>query len=90
MTNWEKSDIINMTRKKEEYKMSDVAQLSNEIEMLSYSDRIFLLKKLVKSFDLIEHKKMNISENDFDKAFGIWKDNDIDIKDIRKKAWSRT
>lgn len=70
--------------------MSDVLQLSNEIEMLSYSDRIFLLKRLVKSFDSITPQKTNISTNDFDKAFGIWKDNDIDIKDIRKKAWSRS
>lgn len=69
---------------------TNVKQLSNEIEMLSYSDRIFLLKKLVKSFDSIEHKKANVSASDFDKAFGIWKDNDIDIKDIRRKAWSRS
>lgn len=70
--------------------MSDLVQLSNEIEMLSYSDRIFLLKKLVKSFDLTEQKKSKVSTDDFDKAFGIWKDNNIDIKTIRQKAWSRS
>lgn len=69
---------------------TNVKQISNEIEMLSYSDRLFLLKKLVKSFDSVEHKKTNATSNDFDKAFGIWKDNDIDINDIRKKAWSRS
>lgn len=69
---------------------TNIKQLSNEIEMLSYSDRLFLLRKIVNSFDSIEQKKTNVISNDFDKAFGLWKDNDIDVKDIRKKAWSRS
>lgn len=69
---------------------TNIKQLSNEIEMLSYSDRLFLLRKIVNSFDSIEQKKTNGISNDFDKAFGLWKDNDIDVKDIRKKAWSRS
>lgn len=69
---------------------TNIKQLSNEIEMLSYSDRLFLLRKIVNSFDSVEQKKTNVISNDFDKAFGLWKDNDIDVKDIRKKAWSRS
>lgn len=69
---------------------SSVAKISNEIEMLSYSDRMFLLEKILKTFSFPTKKTISTSSADFENAFGIWKDNDISLKEIRKKAWSRS
>ena len=36
----------------------------------------------------VEHEK-NKGKPDFKSVFGIWKDRDITIESIRKKAWGR-
>ncbi|WP_296091115.1 hypothetical protein [uncultured Treponema sp.] len=69
---------------------SNVIRLYSEIEMLSYSDRISLLNKLLSSICFNRSKKTESSSENFDKAFGLWKDSDINIENIRQKAWSRT
>ncbi len=69
---------------------SSVTKISNEIEMLSYSDRMFLLEKILKSFTSPAKKTISTSSADFENAFGIWKDNEISLEEIRKKAWSRS
>lgn len=69
---------------------SNVIKLYSEIEMLSYSDRISLLNKLVSSIGLNRSKKAESSSENFEKVFGLWKDKDIDIENIRKKAWDRS
>lgn len=63
-------------------------QLSAKIDMLSYAERIQLLDKIVQSL----HSPIKTSKkesSDFKAAFGLWKDRDISIEDIREKAWSR-
>ena len=69
---------------------SNVIRLYSEIEMLSYSDRISLLNKLLSSIGFNRSKKTKSSSENFDKIFGLWKDSDINIENIRQKAWSRT
>lgn len=68
---------------------SNVIRLYSEIEMLSYSDRISLLNKLLSSIGFNRSKKAEPSSENFDKVFGLWKDSDINIENIRQKAWSR-
>lgn len=68
---------------------SNVIRLYSEIEMLSYSDRISLLNKLLGSIGFNRSKKAEPSSENFDKVFGLWKDSDINIENIRQKAWSR-
>ena len=68
----------------------NVIRLYSEIEMLSYSDRISLLNKLLSSIGFNRSKKAESSSENFDKVFGIWKDTDISIENIRQKAWSRS
>ena len=69
---------------------SNVIRLYSGIEMLSYSDRILLLNKLLSSIGFSRSKKTESSSENFDKAFGLWKDSDINIENIRQKAWNRT
>ncbi len=69
---------------------SNVIRLYSEIEMLSYSDRISLLNKLLSSIGFNRSKKTESSSENFEKVFGLWKDSDINIENIRQKAWSRT
>ncbi|MBP5444043.1 MAG: hypothetical protein J6W60_00440 [Treponema sp.] len=64
-------------------------QLSNQIEMLSYSERIRLLDKIVKTLNTPVKTTVKKSA-DFDKAFGLWASRDISVEEIRKKAWSRS
>ena len=71
--------------------MSELAfqQLSDQIDMLSYSERIRLLDKIVRT--LQTHKKApQKNSSNFDSAFGLWANRDISIEEIRKKAWSRS
>ena len=66
---------------------SNVIRLYSEIEMLSYSDRISLLNKLLSSIGFNRSKKTESSSENFEKVFGLWKDSDINIENIRQKAW---
>ena len=71
--------------------MSELAfeQLSEKVDMLSYSERIRLLDKIVKSLHspVKTHKKESA---DFNAAFGLWKDRNISVEEIRSKAWDRS
>ena len=63
-------------------------QLSNQVEMLSYAERLWLLDAIIKS--LHSPVKTPVKKNpDFENAFGLWADRDISLADIRQKAWSR-
>ncbi|WP_294430622.1 hypothetical protein [uncultured Treponema sp.] len=70
--------------------MSELAfkQLSSQIDMLSYAERIMLLDKIVKTLHA-PVKSPKKESSDFDAAFGLWKDREISIEDIRAKAWGR-
>lgn len=72
--------------------MSDVAfaKIEQQVELLSYSDRIKLLEKIIKTLGLEAIKKEKTKSADFDAAFGIWKDREVSLKSIRRKAWVRT
>ena len=65
------------------------AQLSNQIDMLSYTERIMLLGKIVNTlrnpFPVTSHRV----DANFEAAFGLWKDRDISVEAIREKAWRR-
>ena len=62
--------------------------LSKQIDMLSYSDRIRLLDKIVRSLNVPKDRKKTQTSNPED-VFGIWKERDITIESIREKAWNR-
>ena len=62
--------------------------LSKQIDMLSYSDRIRLLERIVRSLNVPKDRKKTQTSNPED-VFGIWKERDITIESIREKAWNR-
>jgi len=64
-------------------------QLSEQVAMLSYAERIRLLDKIVRTLrtPAKTHKK---ESSDFNAAFGLWKDRDISVEKIRAKAWGRS
>ena len=71
--------------------MSELAfkQLSAKIDMLSYAERIQLLDKIVQTLHTpVKTQKKETS--DFNAAFGLWKDRDISVEEIRTKAWGRS
>ena len=64
-------------------------QLSNQVEMLSYAERLWLLDKLLKS--LYSPSKTPVKKSaDFENAFGLWADRDVSLAEIRQKAWGRS
>ena len=71
--------------------MSELAfnQLSNQVDMLSYSERIRLLAKIVRTLNAPKKAPAKKSA-DFDAAYGLWASHDISIEEIRKKAWGRS
>ena len=57
------------------------------LNYFKYSDVNRIKEKIEKDFHVqIEEKK----KNPLDEVFGIWKEEDITLEDIRKKAWQRT
>ncbi|UTY32410.1 hypothetical protein [Treponema putidum] len=71
--------------------MSELAfkQLSAQVDMLSYAERIKLLDKIVRTLHTpIKTHKREFS--DFNSAFGLWKDRPLSIEEIRCKAWGRS
>ena len=70
--------------------MSDLAlkKLTDEIEMLSFADRLTLLNKIVQTLQ-VPVKNVKKESTDFDAAFGLWAKRDISLPEIRQKAWSR-
>ena len=64
-------------------------QLANQIDMLSYAERLRLLDKIVRTLHA-PIKTPQKTSGDFDAAFGLWSDRDISVEEIRKKAWSRS
>ena len=67
---------------------NELKQLSNQVDMLSYAERLWLLNKIVNS--LHAPVKTPVKKNsDFENAFGLWENRDISLDEIRKKAWSR-
>ena len=71
--------------------MSELAfnQLSAQVDMLSYAERIKLLDKIVRTLHtpVKPHKK---AFSDFSTAFGLWKDRSLSVEEIRSKAWGRS
>ena len=63
-------------------------QLVAQVDMLSYSERIRLLDKIVQTLHTPAkvHKR---DASDFGAAFGLWKDMDISVAEIRIKSWER-
>ena len=70
--------------------MSDLAlkKLTDEIEMLSFSERISLLEKIIQTLR-VPSKSVKKESKDFDTAFGLWADRNVTLAEIRQKAWSR-
>ena len=71
--------------------MSELAfkQLSAQVDMLSYAEKIKLLDKIVRTLHTpVKTHKREFS--DFNVAFGLWKDRLLSIEEIRRKAWGRS
>lgn len=64
-------------------------QVSAQVDMLSYAERIKLLDKIVRTLHtpVKTHKK---AFSDFNTAFGLWKDRSLSVEEIRSKAWGRS
>lgn len=62
--------------------------LSKQVEMLSYSDRIRLLGRIVQLLDVPKNTNKSEASNPED-VFGIWRERDISLSTIREKAWGR-
>lgn len=71
--------------------MSELAfrQISSQIDMLSYSERIRLLDKIVRTLDVPVKSHAKTTAN-FDAAFGLWANRDISIEKIRRKVRGRS
>jgi len=67
-----------------------VDDLSSKINMLSFNDRLRLLEILAKTLQMDTASKARDDSEDFDMAFGIWKNKDVSIDSIRQKAWGRS
>ncbi|MCR4590046.1 MAG: hypothetical protein K5668_04445 [Lachnospiraceae bacterium] len=67
-----------------------IDDLSNKINMLSFNDRLRLLEILAKTLQMDTVSKAEDDSEDFEKAFGIWKNKDVSIDSIRQKAWGRS
>ena len=65
------------------------AQLTSQIEMLSYAERLTLLNKLVNTLHNPFPSVAKRNDSNFDAAFGLWKGRDISVDAIRQKAWGR-
>ena len=65
------------------------AQLSSQVDMLSYTERVMLLDKIVNTLRSPFTTVVRKNETDFEAAFGLWKDRDISVETIRQKAWRR-
>lgn len=64
-------------------------QLSAQVDMLSYAERIKLLDKIVRTLHTpVKTHKREFS--DFNAAFGLWKDRSLSAEEIRSKAWRRS
>ena len=68
--------------------MSELAfkQISSQVDMLSYDERIKLLGKIVQTLQS-PAKTPDKESSDFDAVFGLWKDRSISVEEIRNKAW---
>ena len=64
-------------------------QLSAQVDMLSYAERLWLLDKIVRSLHS-PVKTPTKKNSNFEQAFGLWSDREVSLSEIRKKAWSRS
>ena len=68
---------------------SAFAQLSGQIDMLSYTERVMLLDKIVSTLRSPFIAAVQKKKAETEAAFGLWKDRDITVETIRQKAWGR-
>jgi len=69
--------------------MSNLAQVNKIVKQaatLKADDKIILLYKIQDLLVAMPQKKENITMKS---AFGLWKNRDINEKDLRKKAWKQ-
>lgn len=59
-----------------------------EVSSMPFSQRVRLLEVLVDSLKA-EQQPGESSSKDFDNAFGLWKNREVSLADIRAKAWER-
>ena len=72
--------------------MSPIAykELTDQINLLSFSDRVRLLEHIAQTLQIQEQHKAKADSSAFEKAFGLWRNRDVDIETIRQKAWGRS
>ncbi len=64
--------------------------LTEQINMLSYTDRLCLLERIAQTLQVQDAHTTVDSSQDFDRAFGMWQSRDVSIDSIRQKAWGRS
>ena len=64
-------------------------ELTDQINLLSFSDRVRLLEQIAQTLQIQDPPKVKTDSSSFEKAFGLWRNRDIDLETIRKKAWGR-
>ena len=65
-------------------------ELSEQVNMLSFTDRLRLLEQIAQTLQIQDEPKAKVDSEAFDKAFGLWRNRDVDLKMIRAKAWGRS
>lgn len=64
--------------------------LTEQISMLSYTDRLRLLERIAQTLQIQdEHTTADVSPA-FERAFGMWQSSDVSLESIRQKAWGRS
>lgn len=63
--------------------------LYDQIDALSYNDKLMLLERIIKTLSMPQVVTIDKSIDGFDEVFGLWKDRDVTLESIRSKAWGR-
>ena len=63
-------------------------KILSEIQQLSYSDRMKIVESVVRSLRLREDDAPNgRANNGPEELFGIWRDRNVSLAEIRERAW---
>ena len=67
-----------------------INRILGEIEQLSYSDRMKLVESIVRSLRVSEDARSHgETAGTPESLFGMWRDRDVTLAEIREKAWHR-
>ncbi len=65
-------------------------RILKEIQQLSYTDRVKIIESVVRSLRLREDDGPKGRTNDApEELFGMWRDREVSLEEIRERAWHR-